>query len=110
MALTTLFEKHGIAPTPSLVAAYQRYNTSLWCQIEAGALTKDELFAKRFVTFFKEQLGQTVGPEVDQEYLGYLGTQHELMPGAMAMLKQAQRLATNWGSSPTGSPRCKRAG
>ena len=65
MALTTLFEKHGIAPTPSLVAAYQRYNTSLWCQIEAGALTKDELFAKRFVTFFKEQLGQTVGPEVD---------------------------------------------
>ena len=98
MALTTLFEKHGIAPTPSLVAAYQRYNTSLWCQIEAGALTKDELFAKRFVTFFKEQLGQTVGPEV----LGYLGTQHELMPGAMAMLKQAQRLGyqlgiiTNW--------------
>lgn len=90
MALTTLFEKHGIAPTPSLVAAYQRYNTSLWRQIEAGALTKDELFAKWFVTFFKEQLGQTVGPEVDQEYLGYLGTQHELMPGAMAMLKQAQ--------------------
>lgn len=90
VALTTLFEKHGIAPTPSLVAAYQRYNTSLWRQIEAGALTKDELFAKWFVTFFKEQLGQTVGPEVDQEYLGYLGTQHELMPGAMAMLKQAQ--------------------
>ena len=90
VALTTLFEKHGIAPTPSLVAAYQRYNTSLWRQIEAGALTKDELFAKWFVTFFKEQLGQTVGPEVDQEYLGYLGTQHKLMPGAMAMLKQAQ--------------------
>lgn len=90
VALTTLFEKHGIAPTPSLVAAYQRYNTSLWRQIEAGALTKDELFAKWFVTFFKEQLGQTVGPEVDQEYLGYLGTQHELMPGTMAMLKQAQ--------------------
>lgn len=90
VALTTLFEKHGIAPTPSLVAAYQRYNTSLWRQIEAGALIKDELFAKWFVTFFKEQLGQTVGPEVDQEYLGYLGTQHELMPGAMAMLKQAQ--------------------
>ncbi len=90
VALTPLFEKHGIAPTPSLVAAYQRYNTSLWRQIEAGALTKDELFAKWFVTFFKEQLGQTVGPEVDQEYLGYLGTQHELMPGAMAMLKQAQ--------------------
>ena len=97
MALTTLFEKHGIAPTPSLVAAYQRYNTSLWRQIEAGALTKDELFAKRFVTFFKEQLGQTVGPEVDQEYLGYLGTQHELMPGAMAMLKQAQRLGYQLG-------------
>ena len=54
VALTTLFEKHGIAPPPALVAAYQRYNTSLWRQIEAGTLTKDELFAKRFVTFFNK--------------------------------------------------------
>ncbi|MDN3537188.1 hypothetical protein QPX96_05535 [Limosilactobacillus fermentum] len=63
MALTTLFEKHGIAPTPSLVAAYQRYNTSLWRQIEAGALTKDELFAKRFVTFLRNNWVKPSAPK-----------------------------------------------
>ena len=52
-ALDQLFSSVGIEPTDNVKQAYATYNQSLWEKLERNEITRDELMAVRFPTFFK---------------------------------------------------------
>ncbi len=57
-ALDQLFTSVDIEPTATVKHAYATYNQGLWEKLERNEITRDELMATRFPTFFKEHFGK----------------------------------------------------
>lgn len=87
-ALDRLFDSVGIAPTTTVKTAYATYNQSLWEKLEKGELTRDELMATRFPTFFKEYFQKELpNNSLNERYLNFLAEGHQEVEGAKALLE-----------------------
>lgn len=89
-ALARLFASLDIELTPQVKAEYKAFNQSLWKKLELGQISRDELMAHRFATFFKEHFNLNVGNELNKRYLGYLAEGHQEISGAKQLLKNLQ--------------------
>ena len=89
-ALARLFASLGIELTPQVKAEYKAFNQSLWKKLELGQISRDELMAHRFATFFKEHFNLNVGNELNKRYLGYLAEGHQEISGAKQLLQNLQ--------------------
>ena len=87
-ALDQLFTSVDIEPTATVKQAYATYNQGLWEQLERGEITRDELMAIRFPTFFKEHFGKTLANNsLNERYLQFLANGHQPLPGARELLE-----------------------
>jgi len=89
-ALARLFASLGIKLTSEGQASYKQFNQSLWKRLELGELSYEDLIANRFISFFKQYFDLTVGPELNQRYLGYLAEGHQEVFGAKRLLRDLQ--------------------
>lgn len=89
-ALARLFASLGIKLTSESQASYKQFNQSLWKRLELGELSYEDLIANRFISFFKQYFDLTVGPELNQRYLGYLAEGHQEVFGAKRLLRDLQ--------------------
>lgn len=86
-ALDQLFSSVGIEPTDNVKQAYATYNQSLWEKLERNEITRDELMAVRFPTFFKEYFDKELpNNSLNDRYLSFLAQGHQEMPGARELL------------------------
>ena len=87
-ALDQLFTSVDIKPTATVKHAYATYNQGLWEKLERNEITRDELMATRFPTFFKEHFGKELANNsLNDRYLQFLANGHQALPGARELLE-----------------------
>ena len=86
-ALGKLFNDLGIELDAEIEASYKSYNQSLWKKLEVGSITRKQLLATRFPTFFKKYFSLDVDADVlTPKYMNYLSMGHEEVCGARQLL------------------------
>lgn len=87
-ALDQLFTSVDIEPTMTVKRAYTTYNQGLWEKLERGEITRDELMATRFPTFFKNYFNKELpNNSLNTRYLQFLANGHQELPGARTLLE-----------------------
>lgn len=77
-ALQKLFSLTPIELTPAIKENYSKFNQQLWQQLERGEISRDELFAKRFNTFFMDQFNLDVHElNLTEKYISFLSEGHD---------------------------------
>lgn len=66
---------------------YSEINASLWKLLEKGEITKDEIFARRFVSFLQETNRNADGAAMNACYKAHLAEQAILFPNAEELLQ-----------------------
>lgn len=88
-ALDQLFDSVGITPTSEVKSAYSTYNQGLWEKLERGEITRPELMATRFPTFFKEYFQKDLpNNDLNDRYLDFLSNGHQEVKGAKPLLEE----------------------
>lgn len=91
-ALELLFEKHGIKLTDTVKDNYVKFNQSLWKKLELGEISRQELMTNRFTTFFKKEFNLNIdGLSLNREYLEFLSTGTDTIPGAKDLLSTLKK-------------------
>lgn len=86
-ALSTTLSAFGVDPTPEILQRYHLINIRHWEMLERGELTRPQVLVKRFETLFSELGLPLSGEEVNKRYGYNLSLQHDLLPGAEALLR-----------------------
>ncbi|MBQ4121969.1 MAG: YjjG family noncanonical pyrimidine nucleotidase [Clostridia bacterium] len=73
--------------TPEDYPLYSAINDSLWKSLEKGTITKDGIFATRFVRFLEETNRQGDGAALNTSYKAHLAEQAILLPHAEEVLQ-----------------------
>lgn len=89
-ALKALFTKYGIVFNDQSFSEYEVINKSLWHQLEEGKISKKTVLETRFSTFFGTKGIRVDGKQVDQEYRELLEGRHDVIEGALDVLKVAK--------------------
>lgn len=86
-ALSQALRDMGTEPTQAILERYHAINQAHWQLLEQGRLTRAEVKTRRFEQLFRE-LG-IAGPvsEICRQYEHQLALQHDLIPGAQALLE-----------------------
>lgn len=90
-ALQALFDTAKIALTPDLRQKYHRFNQQLWQLYEDDQINRQELLTSRFPLFFRKMQLNAHGLDLDKVYRTNLGNQHQLLPGAAALLRELDK-------------------
>ena len=77
----------GFAETPKDYPLYSAINDSLWKELEKGNITKDGIFATRFVRFLEETNRHADGSALNACYKAHLAEQAILFPNAEELLQ-----------------------
>lgn len=86
-ALKAALEEMKAEPTELLLKRYHEINRSQWKLLELGQLTQEQVKVNRYQILF-EELGICVSEqETAKCYESYLASQHQLIDGAMELLK-----------------------
>ncbi|MDO4280253.1 MAG: YjjG family noncanonical pyrimidine nucleotidase [Peptococcaceae bacterium] len=77
----------GIAPTPAVLASYQRINHALWRDLEHGEIAIDALGVRRFALLLAEEgITEVDAQSVSDTYEAMLQQVRCFMPGAEVLL------------------------
>jgi 2-haloacid dehalogenase len=90
LALNLLFKDQKIELTNELEAHYKEFNQGLWRALEDGKIKRDELLNTRFLLFFKEYGKEVDGVLLEENYRRYLEEGHQLVDGAIELVKDLQ--------------------
>lgn len=91
-ALELFFKKHGIELTDTVKDNYVKFNQSLWKKLELGEISRQELMTNRFTTFFKKEFNLNIdGLSLNREYLEFLSTGTDTIPGAKDLLSTLKK-------------------
>ncbi|MBP3040467.1 YjjG family noncanonical pyrimidine nucleotidase [Bacillaceae bacterium Marseille-Q3522] len=90
LALRLLFEEQNISLTAEMEARYKEINKGLWKSYEEGRLSRDEVVNTRFSLLFKEYGQKTDGITLENKYRSYLEQGHQLIDGALELIKDLQ--------------------
>lgn len=85
-ALSEALRAVGSQPTQAILDRYHVINQLHWQMLEAGRLTRAEVKTRRFDQLFRELGLPLSGDAVCELYEHQLSLQHELIPGAQALL------------------------
>ena len=89
-AITKLLLKYGVPEvTDEMVSFYDAWNNSLWDQLEAGLITKEELVYARFpVVCSRYGITYPGKGKMESDYILFLSEGHEPMPDALDVVKK----------------------
>ena len=88
LALRLLFEEQQIELTEEIEAHYKQMNQGLWRAFEEGRIDRDEAVNTRFSLLLKEYGHEVDGALLEQKYRGYLEQGHQLIDGAMEVVRE----------------------
>ncbi len=86
-AASELFSGRGAVVTDGMLTRYSEFNDSLWKKLERGIITREYLTKRRFVEFFDREGIEADGEAAAGRYYEMLGTQSQVIPGAIEILK-----------------------
>lgn len=87
-ALNKLFKDQQLTLTPEIKEQYKILNSRLWKAYEDGEMERDEVVNTRFSTLFEQYGLQVDGVALENNYRKYLSEGHQLIEGAMELVKQ----------------------
>jgi len=90
VALQRLFEGQNFPLKPEVKARYQTINQGLWTAFEEGKIDRDEVMNTRFSILFKEYGLEVDGVSLEKSYHSYLKEGHQLINGALELIKDLQ--------------------
>lgn len=90
-ALQALFNEQQLILTDDIKQRYQTINQGLWRDFEKGNISREQVVNTRFSLLFSEYGQQVDGPLVEKKYRAYLNEGHQLIPGAMSLIKALQK-------------------
>ncbi|WP_110926885.1 YjjG family noncanonical pyrimidine nucleotidase [Bacillus massiliglaciei] len=90
-ALIQLFKDRELAFTPEMKEQYNTINRRLWKAFEDGKIGRDEVVNTRFSLLFDQYGIQADGAALQTSYRSYLAEGHQLMEGAMELIKQLSK-------------------
>ncbi len=85
-ALGIVLQANGLSFSDEIYQAFKAYNKSLWLELEKGAITRTELFTKRFLDVFSRCEGNASGLdplEVNDDFIRTMSVNGVLMDGAL---------------------------
>ena len=88
IAFRQALHEFGLRENEGDYACYAEINASLWKQLEKGEITKDEIFAKRFVRFLEKTKRNADGKALNACYKAKLSEQAILFPHAEELLQK----------------------
>jgi len=89
-ALQRLFKGQNFPLTPEVKARYKTINQGLWTAFEEGKIDRDEVMNTRFSILFKEYGLEVDGVLLEKTYHSYLKEGHQLINGALELIKDLQ--------------------
>ena len=90
-ALGMVLRGNGLSFSEEIYQAFKACNKSLWLELEKGALTRTELFTKRFLYVFSlcgEETGGLDPLQVNDEFIRTMSVNGVEIPGAAAFLEK----------------------
>nr|WP_263326844.1 YjjG family noncanonical pyrimidine nucleotidase [Neobacillus sp. Marseille-Q6967] len=87
-ALRMLFEEQQLTLTTEIENNYKNINQGLWERFEEGEIDRDEVVNTRFSLLFKEYGKEVDGVLLEKNYRSYLEEGHELIEGALELIKK----------------------
>lgn len=87
-ALRETFLKYGLPYNDEIRAMYKTINHKLWAAFEEGAISKDQILARRFRNTFTQMGVKDELPGFEEEYQLALGRGGFLIPEAMEICRQ----------------------
>ena len=90
-ALDLVLSAHGLSFSDKIYSAFKAYNKSLWLELEKGAITRPELFTKRFRAVFgwcKGDVSALDPLEVNDEFIRTMSVNGVLMDGALEFIRK----------------------
>ena len=90
-ALGMVLRGNGLSFSEEIYQAFKACNKSLWLELEKGALTRTELFTKRFLYVFSlcgEDTGGLDPLQVNDEFIRTMSVNGVEIPGAAAFLEK----------------------
>lgn len=85
LAIASTFAAFSIPVTPGNIEIYHRMNEAEWKRLERGETTQSRLRVERFENFLRETGYQAEPQELCDCFVGELGKQRILLPGAEAL-------------------------
>ncbi len=93
IALRTVLTGGGLSFSDEIYRAFRAYNKSLWLELEKGAVTRTELFRRRFEDVFRRCEGDAskLDPlEVNDEFIRTMSVNGVLMDGALECVEKVK--------------------
>ena len=88
IALSKTLSGFGIEPSFDVVTAYSEINASLWRQLEAGTVTREQVLVGRFKILFSKLQILADAKEARRSYEKNLSKGHYFIDGAEQLLKK----------------------
>ena len=85
-ALGIVLRSNGLSFSDGIYRAFREYNKALWLELEKGAISRTELFTKRFLDVFSRCEGDSSGLDplkVNDEFIRTMSVNGVLMDGAL---------------------------
>ncbi len=84
----------GVADPAELFDTYRRINLAMWAQVEAGAMSADDVRVLRFEEFNRVSRIDVDPHAMAEVFVAALGANGDLYPGAREMLEEIRVVAT----------------
>ncbi len=92
-ALGIVLRANGLSFSDEIYRAFKAYNKSLWLELEKGAISRTELFTKRFLDVFSRCEGDSSGLDplrVNDEFIRTMSVNGVLMDGALDFVRKVK--------------------
>ena len=90
-ALGIVLRANGLSFSDEIYRAFKAYNKSLWLELEKGAISRTELFTKRFLDVFSRCEGNPAGLDplkVNDDFIRTMSENGVLMDGALEFVRR----------------------
>ncbi len=92
-ALGIVLKANSLSFSDEIYRAFKAYNKSLWLELEKGAISRVELFTKRFQDVFSRCEGDAAGLDplkVNDDFIRTMSVNGVLMNGALEFVKRVK--------------------
>lgn len=92
-ALGIVLRRSGLSFSDEIYQAFKAYNKSLWQELEKGAISRTELFTRRFLDVFSRCEGDASALDpltVNDEFIRTMSVNGVLMDGALEFVRQVK--------------------
>ena len=90
-ALGIVLRENGLSFSDDIYRSFKAYNKSLWLELEKGAISRTELFTKRFQDVFSRCEGDASGLDplkINNDFIRTMSVNGVLMDGALEFIRK----------------------